>query len=78
MLTELDIVRVISDDISQMSLWETLSIRKPKAGNIATIVFVHLSPPAYELECVNGEGVTEWLATIPHEFVESVEGKEQK
>lgn len=45
--------------------------RQPKISDVATIVEVYEDPTlGYELECVNKDGTTNWLATfLPEEVV---------
>jgi hypothetical protein len=46
----------------------TLGKRTPRIGDVATIVEVYEKPVlGYELECSDGNGMTEWLVSFsPH------------
>ena len=36
-------------------------IRKPQIGDTAWVIEIYQSPPGYELECSDKNGVTEWM-----------------
>ena len=76
MFKEYEIVTLVSDDVSRMTLDEGMSIRQPTIGDVATILLVFKTPPAYELECLGADGDTQWVATVPHEFVSAIDSKE--
>ena len=76
MFDEYEIVKLVSDDVSRMNLNDGMSLRQPTMGDIATILLVFKTPPAYELECLGADGNTQWVATVPHEFVSTIVSKE--
>ncbi|MFZ5844147.1 MAG: hypothetical protein ACOY3E_14765 [Pseudomonadota bacterium] len=71
-----DVVRIASGDQSQIVLDDASSIRMPVVDDIATVLLVHEFPPAYELECLDKDGNTVWVATVPHSSVEIAKKEE--
>jgi hypothetical protein len=43
---------------------DAFNLRPPEGGDVATIVEIYSSPPGYELECSDADGITQWLITF--------------
>jgi hypothetical protein len=44
--------------------------RPPRVGDIACVIEIYANPPGYELECSDGNGITEWLHAFSPEDIE--------
>jgi hypothetical protein len=65
-----DVVRVKALRKQVVVEQDAFNKRNPMIGDVATIVEVYTSPPGYELECSDADGITEWLlAFAPEEIV---------
>ena len=65
-----DTVRVINILSQKKMMKAEFDLVEPKAGDIAAIVEVYTNPIlGYELECVDKDGITQWLVTFePNEI----------
>ncbi len=66
-----DTVRVLDILIPEKLKKSEFDLRAPKIGNIAAIVEIYTNPTlAYELECSDQDGITQWLIAFgPEEIV---------
>ncbi len=60
-----DVVKIV-EIISLVKVVKSpFNLRAPKVGDIATIVEIYSSPClAYEVECADDAGITQWLITF--------------
>jgi len=65
-----DVVRILEIRASALSLDDAFDLRAPVIGDIATIIEVYNSPPGYELECSDSNGITQWLIAFSPDEVE--------
>lgn len=56
-----DVVRVTALPLRLDAQTDAFNLRAPVVGDIATIIEVYTSPPGYELECSDRDGVTQWM-----------------
>jgi hypothetical protein len=47
-----------------------ISVRAPIVGDVAAVIEVYTTPPGYELECSEKDGITLWLHAFAPEEVE--------
>ncbi|WP_431476394.1 hypothetical protein [Massilia eburnea] len=65
-----DVVRVLEIRAAIGALDDAFNLRAPAIGDVATIIEVYTSPPGYELECSDGNGITQWLMAFSPEDVD--------
>jgi hypothetical protein len=56
-----DVVKVKALHVEVGKDSDAFNIRQPVVGDVATIIEVYSKPPGYELECSDGNGITQWL-----------------
>lgn len=56
-----DVVKVVALHALKQEIGHSFDLRPPRIGDIATIVEIYATPPGYELECSDKEGITQWL-----------------
>jgi hypothetical protein len=54
-------VKALHVEVGKDSDAFNIRIRQPVVGDVATIIEVYSKPPGYELECSDGNGITQWL-----------------
>lgn len=64
-----DVVKIVAFNVQQASFSDESNLRQPAVGDVATIIEVHSSPPGYELECSDADGITQWLVAFRPEDV---------
>ncbi len=61
MLNLFDVVKVKALLGPKEEVRDGFNLRNPMAGDVAAIVMVYENPSGYELECVDEQGITQWL-----------------
>lgn len=56
-----DVVRVVALHVEASKAPDEFNLRCPVIGDVATIIEIYSKPPGYELECSDGNGITQWL-----------------
>ncbi len=56
-----DVVRLKALNERPSTPVDEFNLRRPRVGDIATIVEIYSSPSGYELECSDANGITQWL-----------------
>lgn len=64
-----DVVRLMAFNARQAALNDDFNLRQPAVGDVATIIELYSSPPGYELECSDADGITQWLIAFRPEDV---------
>jgi len=65
-----DVVRVKALTVQPNTPLDEFNRRQPVIGDVATIVEIYSSPPGYELECSDADGITQWLIAFGPDDVE--------
>jgi hypothetical protein len=61
LFSQYDAVRIIAFSAMTHTEADVFNRRPPRVGDVATVVELYSSPPGYELECSDENGITEWL-----------------
>lgn len=69
-IKQYDVVRIKALRHSMDFVPNACNTRPPRIGDIAAVVEIYTSPPGYELECCDSNGITEWLHAFPPEDIE--------
>lgn len=65
-----DAVRLKKINLSTPTEKDEFNLRQPEVGDIAYIIEIYSTPPGYELECSDANGITQWLMSFGPEDVE--------
>lgn len=65
-----DVVRIKALRHAMDFVPDAFNMRLPRIGDIATVLEIYTTPPGYELECCDSNGITEWLHAFPLEDIE--------
>lgn len=65
-----DVVKLKAVTSQANTIVDEFNLRQPVVGDVATIIEVYLSPPGYELECSDSNGITQWLVAFDLDDVE--------
>jgi hypothetical protein len=68
--SQYDAVKIVSFPAGRFPEADVISRRAPRVGDVATIIEIYAKPPGYELECCDGNGITEWLMAFQTDEVE--------
>ena len=49
---------------------DEFNLRRPALGDVATIIEICATPPGYELECCDHNGITQWMMAFPTDAIE--------
>lgn len=64
-----DVIKIVAFNVQQAAFADEFNLRRPAIGDVATIIEIHSSPPGYELECSDADGITQWLVAFQPEDV---------
>ena len=64
MLEQFDVVKIISIHKENIVSGSAQNMRRPKIGDLATIIEIYQDPKGYELECVDNDGNTIWISAF--------------
>lgn len=65
-----DVVKLKAWHVDAIKVSDAFNLRPPAIGDVATIIEIYSNPPGYELECSDGNGITQWLLAFGPEDVE--------
>jgi hypothetical protein len=65
-----DVVRVMALHVEATKASDAFNLRSPAIGDVATIIEIYSKPPGYELECSDGNGITQWLMAYGPDDIE--------
>jgi hypothetical protein len=65
-----DVVRLLGLGLPLPELADEFNLRQPIVGDVATIVEIYSEPAGYELECSDGNGITQWLMAVAPDEIE--------
>ena len=68
-LKQYDLVRIVSLATNTPFTPDRFNRRPPQVGDIAIIVEIYNDPEGYELECLNSDGLTEWLCSFDPQVI---------
>lgn len=69
-LQRYDVVRLMGIRVPLAALADEFNLRQPVVGDVATIVEIYSKPAGYELECSDGNGITQWLMAFGFDEIE--------
>jgi hypothetical protein len=65
-----DVVRLLGIRVPIPALYDEFDLRPPVVGDVATIIEIYSTPPGYELECSDGNGITQWMMAFQPDDVD--------